>query len=357
MSVRMSQRAICTLVVLFTACRISPVRAADPSMHPLPSQAFGDWLAACDNLGDCAVYGFGSGDGAATMIVSLPRGAPPAMTVVLQPNAERPSAVRLQNSHRGPAVTISLNASGPDILQGTLRGTLSAGEVAALLPTLRPAGRLILSQPPLRAGGRAAILGTIRLAGAAPALDWVAARQRTLPEMPSFPASLPLFDGSRPDPRHLPRAVTMLPAVRACQREDAGDASASDGSDGAGGTGVTVWRLGPSVALWSIPCGSGNFDRETLFVLAGPHATAATASFTTLMQMAPHPPGMLVNAETAPDGRDITATAPDRGLGDCGDYRSYRWDGTRFRLVLARLMTVCRGLAVEDWPIVYRGQK
>ena len=73
--------------------------------------------------------------------------------------------------------------------------------------------------------------------------------------------------------------------------------------------------------------------------------------------MAPHPPGVLVDAEPGPDARDIAATAPKRGLGDCGDFRSYRWDGSRYRLVLARLMTACRGLGVEDWPVVYRDRR
>ena len=81
---------------------------------------------------------------------------------------------------------------------------------------------------------------------------------------------------------------------------------------------------------------------------------ASLAGFTTLSQMAPRPPGILVNVEPGPDGTGITAIQPSRGLGDCGDLRSYRWDGTRFRLTLARLMIACRGLAPEDWPVVYR---
>ncbi len=309
----------------------------------MPSQSFGDWLASCDNLGDCVADGFGTGDSPATLILSRPRGAPPTIAVILRP--EDPAAsLRLQAPRRGPAVTIRLFRSGP----GTLRGVLSAGEVAALLPVLHGGGRILLSRPPSRAGGRTVPLGILRLAGAAAALDWIEQRQRRVPD--ALPASRPPppFDGPQPDPRRVPVAVSSLPAVRACVRQ--GDA------DGPAG-GIAAWQLGLSAALWSIPCGNGNFDRDTLFVLARTHGAAVPAGFAALPQMAPHPPGILVDAEPGPDGRDVAATAPSRGLGDCGDFRSYRWDGSRYRLVLARLMTVCRGLGVEDWPVVYRDRR
>jgi hypothetical protein len=323
---------------------VLPAVAAEPAARDLPSQSFGDWLAACDNGGDCTAYGFGTGDNPATLILSRPRGGAPAITLIVQPDGARPSSLRLQEARHGPAVTIRLSSSGP----GTLRGTLSAGEVAALLPVLGSGGRLVLSRLPARPGGRPAPLGAIRLAGVAAALDWIAERQRrALDPLPALRPSPP-SDGPQPDPRHLPAAVASMAAVRACRRQDAGDGPGTDDA---------AWRLDRSFTLWSIPCGSGNFDRQTLFVLAGAHGSAALASFTALAQMSPHPPGVLVNAETGADGRDISATAPSRGLGDCGDFRNYRWDGSRYRLVLARLMTACRGLSVEDWPVVYRGRR
>ncbi len=334
----MAGRAACAALL----CLCAPALAAEPP-HLLPSQLFGDWLASCDNAGDCTADGFGTGDSPATLILSRPRGAAPSVAVILRPEDGRPAVLRLQAPRRGPAVTLRLLPSGP----GVLRGALSAGEIAALLPVLHGSGRIVLSRPPQRPGARAAPLGILRLAGAAAALDWIEQRQRRVPDpLPAFRPPPP-FDGPQPDPLRLPEAVASLPAVRACARQ--GD------SDGPAG-GIAAWQLEPSVALWSMSCGNGNFDRDTLFVLAGPGA-AAPAGFTTLLQMAPHPPGVLVDAEPGPDGRDIAATAPSRGLGDCGDFRSYRWDGSRYRLVLARLMTVCRGLGIEDWPVVYRDRR
>ncbi len=321
--------------------------AASP--HLPPSQLFGDWLASCDNTGDCTIDGFGDGFGAgggpATLILSRPRGAPSTIAMVLQPEDGRFASLRLQAPRRGPAVTVRLLASGP----GTVRGILSAGEVAALLPALHGDGRITLFRPPAHAGGRPVAFGILRLPGAAAALDWVEQRQHRMPDpLPPIRPPPPAVDGPQPDPRRVPAAVSTLPALRACSRQE-------DGSEPSGG--VAAWQLDPSSALWAIPCGNGNFDRDTLFVLAGTRGPAVPAIFPVLPQMATHPPGVLVDAEPGPDGRDIAATAPSRGLGDCGDFRAYRWDGSRFRLVLARLMTACRGLAVEDWPVVYRDRR
>lgn len=315
----------------------APVAAA---ARDEPSRLFGDWLAACDNGLDCVGYGFGTGDTQATLILSRPRGAAPTMVLVLQPDRTlRPPVLRLQPARHGPAVTVRMQAAD----DGMMRGSLTAGEVTALLPFLRNGGRLLLTLP--APGGRAVPFGVIGLAGAGPAMDWIDERQRHPAVSLPVPVRVAAAGGPPPDTHHVPPAVGALPAVQACRRQDADDPA----------TDTAAWRLSRTVSLWQVPCGSGNFDRAALYVLADPAGTRASlAGFTSLPQMAARPAGILVNAEVAADGTGIIAVEPSRGLGDCGDVRSYRWDGTRFRLILARLMTACHGLAVQDWPIVYR---
>ncbi|WP_419729419.1 DUF1176 domain-containing protein [Lichenicola sp.] len=315
---------------------------AGPHEEPA-SRAFGDWLATCDNALDCTLDGFGADDTQATLIIGRPRGAAPVVTLLLQPAPlPPPASVRMVGARRGVAVTVRVQPAGAS---GAERGDLGAGAVAALLPVLRAGGRLLLQAE--RPGGRQASLGVIRLAGLAAALDWIDARQRRVPE--ALPLVMAVPDGPvpAPDPHHLPAGVTALASVAACRREDADD-PANDAS---------AWALSSTVTLWQVPCGSGNFDRASLFVLAD-RATGrvAPAGFTAPPQVGAGPPGVLINAETGEDGHAITAIAPGRGLGDCGDLRRYRWDGQRFRLVTARLMIACRGLAPEDWPLVYRSR-
>lgn len=323
----------------------APARPAPPD----PSRPFGDWLAACDNLGDCAAYGFGADDTAATLVLGLPLMGPITATMIMQPDrSSHPSALRLQPPRHAATVTVRLVADDG----GTMRGSLSPGEVAPLLSALRGGGRMTLLLP--RAGARPVMFGGIHLAGAAGALAWIEQRQHRPPEPPPSPSpsppppSPPPFEAATPNLHSVPAAVATLPTVRACARQDADDPA----------TDIAAWRLSPTVTLWQLPCGSGNFDRASLFVLADTRlGRAAPAGFASLPQVAPRAPGVLVNAQTGPDGQTITATEPSRGLNDCGDVRSYRWDGVRFSLTLARLMTACRGVAPQDWPVVYRGRQ
>ncbi len=323
------------------------VAATTGSSLDAPIEATGDWLAACDNLQDCRAYGFDADDGPAVLLVVRDRDRPAAATLILRADAPRPlAAIRLLPPRRGAAITVRLQPG----TRGTLRGALSAGEVGLLLPVLRDGGRLLLlpiaspgSGSGARPGDRAVPLGVLRLAGAASALDWIGARQRRMPEQPPpIPSPAASDLGPPPDPRRLPPAVAALAAVRDCGRQDA--EAATDAT--------AAFRLSAAVSLWQIPCGSGNFDRTTLFVLAMP-GRAASARFGVPSGFPARPPGLLVNVQASADGRELGADEPSRGLGDCGDTRTYRWDGTRYRLVSARLMPVCHGLAPEDWPVVY----
>ena len=334
------------LAALLLAIPSAAVAAAPASVvADPPSQMDGDWLAVCDNLLECRAYGFGADDTPAVLVVVRDHGRPAAAMLILRADGPRPLAgVRLLAPRHGPVVTVRLLPGGA----GTLRGALSAGEVGLLLPALRSGGRLLLlalAPPGGHPAARGAALGAIRLAGAAPALDWIEARQRRPPEaLPSPPSSPAAPPAAPPDPRHPPTAVGALAAVRDCRRQDA-EAPTDE---------TVAVRLSATVSLWQIPCGSGNFDRATEFVLASP-GHAAPARFGTPSGVPARPPGLLLNAQASPDGRELSADEPSRGLGDCGDTRTYRWDGIRYRLVLARLMPACRGLGPEDWPVVYRG--
>ena len=331
-------RLAAALLLSAPAAAATPGPAADA-----PVQMSGDWLAACDNLLDCTAYGFGADDAPAVLLIVRGRDRPTTATLILRADVPRPlAAVRLAAPRHGPAITVRLQPGAA----GTLRGTLSAGEVGLLLAVLHGGGRLPLL-PVVRPGIRAVPLGVLRLAGAAPALDWIEARQRRTPESPAaVPSPPPLDPGPSPDPRHPPPAVAALSAVRDCRRQDS-EAASDD---------VAATRLSATASLWQVPCGSGNFDRATLFVLAGP-GHAAPARLGVPPGFPARPPGLLVNVQASADGRELGADEPSRGLGDCGDTRTYRWDGTRYRLVSARLMPACHGLAPEDWPVVYRAAR
>lgn len=341
--------SVCLGVFLVApAGHAASLRTPSASREEPASRAFGDWLATCDNRLDCVLDGFGADDTPATLILSRPHGGLATATLVLQPDQPHdPTSVRLQLGRHGPSVAMPMqSATGA----GPIRGVLDTAGTAILVPILRSGGRLsLMSQhgggvrPDSRGGG----LGTIRLAGAGAALDWIEARQRRQPEPLPLVQSPPADMLLRADPHRVPAMVSALPVVRACGRQDADDPSRAP----------AAWSLTAAVTLWQVPCGSGNFDSSSLFVLTDADLRhAVPAVFWSPPQVGPGQPGQLVNAQVGRNGLEIVATEPRRGLGDCGDQRVYRWDGVRYRLILARLMIACHGLTPEDWPVVYRSR-
>lgn len=334
----------CGAVLLASAGHAAP---PPPARSEPASRAFGDWLATCDNQLDCVLDGFGADDTAATLILSHPRGAPITTTMLLQADPQHdPASVRLQLGRRGPSVTMPMQAS---IGAGPLRGALGPAATASLVSMLRAGGRLSLVGQHVggaHADGRVGSLGTIRLAGAGTAIDWIDMRQHRQPEPLPVVQSPPAGILRPADPHRVPLMVSTLLLVRACGHQDADDPSRAP----------AAWSLTATVALWQVPCGSGNFDSSSLFVLTDAGHRAVPAAFWSPPQVGPGQPGQLINAQVGRDGMEIVATEPRRGLGDCGDQRVYHWDGVRYRLTLARLMIACHGLAPEDWPVVYRSR-
>ncbi len=43
-----------------------------------------------------------------------------------------------------------------------------------------------------------------------------------------------------------------------------------------------------------------------------------------------------------------------RGIGDCGEWNEWAWDGQAFRLLRSRSMGRCSGLLIEEWPVMYQ---
>jgi hypothetical protein len=53
----------------------------------------------------------------------------------------------------------------------------------------------------------------------------------------------------------------------------------------------------------------------------------------------------------------LSSLALGRGVGDCGVAAEWAWDGKAFRLMRAIMMSSCRGVPVEDWPVLFRARR
>ncbi|MCC2113340.1 MAG: DUF1176 domain-containing protein, partial [Hyphomicrobiales bacterium] len=45
-----------------------------------------------------------------------------------------------------------------------------------------------------------------------------------------------------------------------------------------------------------------------------------------------------------------------RGIGDCGDFSKWVWDGARFQLAESAVMPTCRGIVSDEWPVMWRSK-
>jgi hypothetical protein len=66
---------------------------------------------------------------------------------------------------------------------------------------------------------------------------------------------------------------------------------------------------------------------------------------------------MTTNASFDKKTMTLSTFAKGRGLGDCGTAEDWVWDGQNFRLTLLRIMPHCKGIGVDDWPVLYRAER
>ena len=65
----------------------------------------------------------------------------------------------------------------------------------------------------------------------------------------------------------------------------------------------------------------------------------------------------LTNPHFDPDTMTLSSFDKGRGLGDCGTYEQWVWDGKAFRMALLKVMPHCKGIPIADWPVLYRAER
>ena len=62
------------------------------------------------------------------------------------------------------------------------------------------------------------------------------------------------------------------------------------------------------------------------------------------------------NSSFNPNSMTLNTFSKGRGIGDCGTEEAWVFDGKAFQLAELKLMSECKGVLPEDWPVVYRAQ-
>lgn len=341
---------------------------------PAPAQAqaevktFRDFVAACDNARNCVAYGLGADIVGAYLKIER-GGAPDAKPTIIFA-VDMPSTSTFMLQFDDPALNAALpqgQQAGPP--QGEMaRLTVDKPEaVAALLDALRKAKTLnILRTDPKGGTVSDPVESNLSMAGAVAALLWIDEQQKRLgtttafirrgdkpasavPQPPALPVVTAAKANAAPLDKPLPKPI-----------ETKGQTLCGEGEDEA--KFGEAKRLNGKLILYAFSCPSlsGAYNTANAYLIAPEDApqTARTPDFIL-------PPNqkhndkdtLLVNADFDAATATLTTFSKGRGLGDCGTETEWIWDGKAFRVVSYRNMPYCRGVALDDWPTVYRATK
>ncbi|MDB5599960.1 MAG: hypothetical protein JWN71_2004 [Xanthobacteraceae bacterium] len=334
---------------------------------------FRDFVAACDNARDCVAYGLGTD--AVGAYLKIERGGAPDATPKIIIVADLPNASTFTLAFDDPALNAALPTgphAGPANDENNARVTVDKPEaVAALLEALRKAKMLrVTRQDPPGAPKSDPVESELSMAGAVAALLWIDERQQRLgtttalvrrgdkpasavPAPPALPAVVAAKINTAPLTQEVPKALDPKHSakMRKLCGADEDDAEFSEAS-----------RLDGKRVLYSYVCRSlsGAYNFTHVFLVAPEDAPQSARAPDFIV------PPELKNEEKKPiminPGFDTeTATlstfAKGRGPGDCGTEAGWTWDGKAFRVTLYRSMPYCRGVTLDDWPVLYRAAR
>ena len=336
---------------------------------------FRDWHAACDNLRNCSAYGFES-ENSGSGYLRIERGgaaeAPVKITLAVWAEDEVTFKLRFDDPALpglpDGALTGELNDNG-SMRQLVLTDTVSAD---MLIASIRKAGKIIVTRqdPPGRKESSNPLVSEISMSGAMAALLWIDKQQKRLdtrtalirkgdkpasavPPQPRAPTIAAVKPASGPAPaKHPPALIARGRAL--CGEEDEGSRLEE-----------TV-PLGGGMFLYMFICpdnsGAYNFNYG---LLTGPAGNAQATKPVELkypvkigdLRIDPEPQTSATNPSFDPRTMTLSTFAKGRGISDCGSAEDWAWDGKAFRLLRLRMMPHCKGVPLDDWPVLYRADR
>src|SRR5579883_284202 len=331
---------------------------------------FRDWLAACDNLRSCTAYGFDTDPGGYAYVRLTRDGggdAPLRITIAVNVQEGSKFKVTCDDPALGglPAEATAGEANQDDDLKRLVIADPKAIEI--LVASLRKAKKLIVTR--VDAPGATAsdpAVTEISLNGVVAAMLWIDDQQKRLDTVtalvkrgnkpasavPPAPAS-PVVTAVKVPPKGA-KDEKAPAAVIAKARSICEDKTISESED--------ATRLATDQVMYWFQCkdqsGAYNYLYALIIEQRGkpvravefklPHEVAATADGGVEMNMNP---GFDESTQT------MTLFNKGRGIADCGQASDWAWDGHGFRLIQSRQMPTCKGVAPNDWAVLYRAER
>ena len=318
---------------------------------------FKDWLAACDNRNTCTLFGFEARDDPSGAYVRLVRtGAADAAPAV-------DADVSLDSDVKAPRLTLSLvgatagQAPSEALPAPDGRAAFPSDRIGPFLQSLATAKalRIILRDGPRQVDDRA-----ISLEGAMAALRFVDALQHRAGGVTAMVARGPASASSVP-PVPAPPIISAVRISRIAAPLPPAPEQVRPSEDCTSGTGRDyariAFRLDRDRTLWGACDAWGPYNQDYRFYVAE-HGVATRLSISGYdvpgQTRRPDTRGILTSPELGKDGRTISATVKDEGLGDCGVATDWVWNGTALLLSAMQAMPVCRGVSIDSWPELYK---
>jgi len=330
---------------------------------------FRDWIAACDNTRTCNAYGFDA-DVFGNAYLRLERGgaADAPLNIIVAVSVEDGATFKLTFDDPKltglPTEALAGAASDGDDLRRLVVSEPQA--VETLLASLRKAKKLVVTR--IDAPGAAPSdprTTEISLSGLAAALLWIDDQQKRVGTLTALigrgdkaastvppPPALPAVTAAKVPAE--PKAGKASTAVLAKARAACADKTIAEAED--------ATRLSANEVMYWFVCKeqSGAYNMLYALLIDSPGKPVRQVEFK-LPREAVRQGQRGVETDMNPGFDESTQTLTllnkGRGIGDCGQTSDWVWDGREFRMIAAKEMPTCKGVAPSDWPVLYRAQR
>ncbi len=327
-----------------------------------------EWFVACDNLRACMAFGFNDSASDFRTFLRISRAgepdAQPEIEIFFQfEGVGAHSRLRLtfDDASLGGVPAEPLPVTVVD--DETVKAKLPAALVPDFLAAVRKAAKLTvedLGTPKANEGddGKA----TVSMSGATASFLYMDEQQKrvgtvtalaakgakpasavpALPALPVVRVAKP-YEGGAPLPKAAPKAV-----VSAAKKLRAADFDESIEPE------PLAARLSASKTLWGVVTEMPAYNYQyALYVVDNGRVRPVVFDDPTGERDKTHEATL---PEFDPKTNILKTFYRGRGMGDCGGITEWGWDGEKFRMISTTLMTECRGVRSEQWPVTYRAR-
>lgn len=330
-------------------------------------KSFKDWYAACDNLRNCSAYGFNAEGYGAYLRIERDGAANAPIKITLSVDPAGAASYR-----------VAFDPPLPGLPEGALPGeegegndyrrtVLAEGAPAqALIDSIRKAKSIVVTLQPAAGKKLDAPTAKVSMSGAAAALLWIDDQQKRIDTVTAMVKRGEKPATAIPAQPKAPVIVAAKPTTeKPPAKQPAGLAAkgrALCGESDPKSKMEEMYALGGGQVLYEFSCpeNSGAYNFQSVYMVgpANNPQAARALSFKWPVKVGDlehdEPQNGLMNAGFNDETMTMTSFNKGRGIGDCGTEEEWVWDGKAFRLAQIRLMSECKGVPLDDWPVVYR---